>query len=135
MQQFFRLTENPLFRLACLAAALFSIVELFWLGAKPIAVNLISPPWDKLAHIATYLTISLLLWFSAGLTRRFGVVLAVVCIALADESRQAWLPGRHADWQDLAANIAALVIFWIIAACYTKHVSAMTTAPSSIRSD
>lgn len=135
MHLVFRLIANPFFRLACLAAALISIVEIFWLGAKPVAVNLIPPPWDKAAHLATYLTICFLLWFAANLSRQFYVVLAAFCVASADESRQAWLPGRHADWQDLAANVAALLIFLIVASTYSRFVNATTSAPSSVRSD
>ncbi len=135
MKQFIRLTTSPLFRIASLVAALTVIVELFWLGAQPIAVNLIAPPWDKVAHVATYFTISLLLWFAAGLYRQFSIVAIVILVACADEFRQGSLPGRHTDWQDLLANVAALIIFWFIATAYSKFVSAMTTAPSSAQSD
>ena len=130
-----RVVANPFFRLACLAAASIVIVELFWLGAKPIAVGLIPPPWDKLAHVTTFLTISLLLWLGAGLSRRFGIMSAVLVLACADELHQTWLPGRSADWQDLAADIFALILFLAIATAYSKFTSATTTVPSSIRSD
>lgn len=111
------------------------IINLFWLGSKPVAANLTTPPWDKVAHIVTYLVICLLLWFVAGLKRRFDVIVIVACVAAVDEVRQQWLPGRTADWYDLAANAAALVIFCLIAMFYQRHANAMSIEPSSTRSD
>ena len=111
------------------------IFNLFWLGSKPVAVNLFSPPWDKVAHVVTYLVICLLLWSAAGLRRRFNVLIVVACVAVADEFRQMWLPGRHAGWTDLAANAAALVIFCLIATFYQRYANATPIVPSSIQSD
>ena len=126
---------NPFFRSACFAAAIFAIIQLFWLGSKPVGVNLFNPPWDKLAHVATYLTICLLLWCGTGLRRRIVVVFVIACVASADEVHQLWLPGRSADWNDLAADAAALAIFWLITTIYLRYVSAMTIVPLSIQSD
>lgn len=135
MAQLLRFTGNPLFRLACLASALFAIVQLFWLGSKPIAVNLFNPPWDKVAHIATYLTFCLLLWLAAGLRRKIDIVIIIACISVADELHQIWLPGRSADWHDLMADTIGFVIFWLIASSFAKLLNAMTIEPSSTRSD
>lgn len=135
MRHLLRLAGNPIFRLACLISALFAISQLFWLGAKPLAVNLINPPWNKLAHTVTFLVICFLLWFATGMLRRLGVICVVAGVAAADELHQLWLPGRSAEWHDLMADAVGIAIFWSIAYCRTKIPNAATIAPSSTRSD
>jgi VanZ family protein len=135
MQPLLRLTGNPIFRLACFASALFATSQIFWLGAKPVAVNLINPPWDKLAHSFTFLVICFLLWFATGMLRRLSVICLVAGVAAADELHQLWLPGRSAEWHDLMADALGIAIFWSIAYCLTKVLNAASIAPSSTRSD
>jgi VanZ family protein len=91
-------------RAAGLAAAVVLVVNLFVIGAQPIAVGLIPSPWDKLAHAVLFAALgALLMVASAG---RWGALaLAVlVAIALADELLQADLPGRVVSVADLAAD-------------------------------
>ena len=80
---------------------------LFVLGAQPVAVGLFSPPWDKLAHLATFAVIGMASGIASGAK---GVVKAVCCVAgalvlgIADELHQMYLPGRSASWPDLIAD-------------------------------
>lgn len=126
--------SRPL-RCLCLAIAITAITQFFWLGSKPIAVNLIPPPWDKLAHFATFFSIAMLFWFGFALRGRFAIVLAGALLSITDEIHQLWLPGRSADWQDLAADAAALAAFWLVAYLWARFVSEATIVPSSARSD
>ncbi len=127
--------KNRPVRYLCLAIAITAITQLFWLGAKPIAVNLIPPPWDKLAHFLTFFSIAILFWFGCGLRGRLAIALGGMLISIIDEVRQLWLPGRSADWEDLAADAAALAAFWLVALLIARFVTEASIAPSSVRSD
>lgn len=96
-------------RVASLVAAIILTVNLFVVGAQPIAVGLVPPPWDKLAHLALFAALgALLVVASAG--RRGWLVLAVlVAVALGDELAQLDLPGRMPSVADLAADVAGAV--------------------------
>jgi len=100
----------PLFRhlpAACLLLILILVGNLFYLGAKPMAVGLFPPPWDKLAHAVTFGTLAVL-WSGVFRARRPWLTLAIVAlIAAADEIHQLWLPGRSADVADFLADMAA----------------------------
>jgi len=104
------LSDGRIFRYACLAGAVFITINLFWLGAKPVALGLFHPPLDKVAHIATYGLISTLLWLF--LHRRYSLLVIVIVsfIGVADEFHQRFLPGRSAGLGDLAADIFAAVV-------------------------
>jgi len=66
-------SDSRIFRLACLAAALFVIVSLFWAGEKPIAVGLFPGEVDKVAHFAIFGLIAALMW--CGRLRRLAGVM------------------------------------------------------------
>ncbi len=103
--------DSRIFRIACLAGAIFLITCLFWLGAKPIAVGLFPAPLDKVAHFATFGLLASMLWLSILRGRPFLVIALVSFVGAADEFHQVFLPGRSAGLDDLAADIfAALVI-------------------------
>jgi len=96
-------------RAACLAAAIILVVNLFVIGAQPVAVGLVPSPWDKLAHVLLFAVLgALLMMASAG---RWGVlaVAALVAISLADELLQADLPGRVVSGADLTADVVGAV--------------------------
>ncbi len=114
-------------RLLGAAAAIFLIVGLFVGGAQPVAVGLIPAPWDKLAHCTLFAQITLALLFAGGaqpawtggralVALRCGRALLWVAAALAlvvgvaDEVHQAWLPGREAGWDDLAADALGILL-------------------------
>lgn len=91
-----------------LAAGLFFVFNLFYLGAKPIAVGLFPEPWDKLAHFSAFAVLTGLLHFA---TRgRWPIAVAIVAAAIGglDEIHQIWLPGRVADINDFAADCCGI---------------------------
>ena len=102
--------DSRIFRLACLAGALFLIIGLFWAGTKPVAVGLFPAPLDKVAHFATFGLIAALLWLSLQRGHSLLVITMVSVIGAADEFHQRFLPGRSADLEDLAADIFAAVV-------------------------
>ena len=101
--------DSQIFRLACLAGAIFLITGLFWIGAKPIAVGLFPAPLDKVAHFGTFGLLASMLWMSFLRGRPFLVIAIVSAVGAADEFHQIFLPGRSAGLDDLAADIFAAV--------------------------
>jgi VanZ family protein len=100
-------SPSLLVRSLCLALAAVLIFQLFYVGAKPEAAGLIPPPWDKLAHLGVYSTITALLWIGTAGRMPLAVLMAVVAIGALDELHQAVLPGRSADAWDFFMDFVA----------------------------
>ena len=113
----------PLARALCLALAAIVVFNLFWLGAKPVAVGLFPAPWDKAAHLAVYGALTALLWLGAGGRMTFTVIAAVVAIGGLDELHQAGLPGREADVGDFAVDVLAGVAAGALMLIYARRKS------------
>jgi VanZ family protein len=94
-------------RISCLLAALAIAINLFWLGSKPVAVNLIPAPWDKLAHFAVFSCITWLVWLGTAGRTPISAVVAVVALGALDELHQGMLPGRSADMMDFCTDLLA----------------------------
>ncbi|MEI6299827.1 MAG: VanZ family protein [Betaproteobacteria bacterium] len=105
------LPQRPSFefavRVCCLTAALAITINMFWLGAKPVAVNLIPAPWDKLAHFAVFSTLTVLVWIGTGGRMPVTAIVAVVALGALDELHQGTLPGRSADIMDFLTDLLA----------------------------
>lgn len=102
--------DSRIIRLACFVGALFIIIGLFWMGAKPVAVGLFPEPLDKIAHFATFGLIAALLWLSFQRGHPVLIIAIVSAIGAADEFHQRFLPGRSASLEDLATDIFAVVV-------------------------
>jgi VanZ family protein len=103
--------------LAALLVLMLPLV-LWWGGARPEAVGLVPSPWDKLLHAAVFAVV-VVAWAHASGTRGWCLTLAAVLFALLvggmDEWHQSHLPGRHAGWDDLAADVfGALAGCWVV---------------------
>ncbi len=103
-------SDSRIFRVTCLAGALFIVAGLFWAGAKPIAQGLFPGPLDKVAHFATFGLIAALLWLCLQRGHSLLVIAIVSAIGAADEFHQRFLQGRSASPEDLAADIFAAVV-------------------------
>lgn len=86
------------------------VFNLFYLGAKPIAVGLFAPPMDKVAHFVTFSMIAALLWAGLLRGRPWLLVILACAIAGADEIHQIYLPGRAAGFDDFAADAVAVIL-------------------------
>jgi VanZ family protein len=111
-------------RAVCLTLAALIVLNLFYLGGKPVAVGLFPAPWDKLAHVALYGALTLLLWLGAGGRMMFTVIAAVIVIGGLDELNQAGLPGREADGADFAADVLAGLGAGALMLLYAKRKAA-----------
>ena len=114
--------DSRLFRAILFAGAVIIIVSLFWLGAKPVAVDLFPAPLDKFAHFATFGMIAALLWMSFLRCHPLLVIAIVAVVGAADELYQRFLPGRSAGLVDLAMDIlAAAVIVALLEYARRRH--------------
>ena len=106
---------------ACLLTAAALTLELFHLGAQPVAVGLFAAPWDKLAHFACFGAITGLLWIGTAGRMPVVIVLAAIAIGALDELHQGALPGRIADVLDLLVDAVAAVTVACVMLAYESH--------------
>lgn len=92
-----------------LALAAVLVLQLFLPGAQSHTAALISPSWDKFAHLAFYSLITVLLWQGTAGRMPYAVTGAVIAIGALDELHQASLPARHADALDFLVDVCAAV--------------------------
>jgi len=86
----------------------------FFLGAQPLVMGLLDEPYDKFAHFAVFAALSTLFLAATACQCPLSVLAAVALVAVGDEWRQSFLPGRTADPFDVAADVAAaLVAVWL----------------------
>ena len=118
---FFRRSLSNYLRIASTVLVLGTIFNLFFLGAQPVAINLIPAPWDKFLHAITFTILSFSIGHASGLQGSRMIISAFSCallIGVLDEWHQIYLPGRHPGWDDLMADAvgsmigAALLILW-----------------------
>ena len=95
--------------------AVSMIGGLLRLGETSLAVGLIPSPWDKLAHALTFGTITLSLWLAVRQRWLLACVGIALAIAVYDEWRQLYLPGREADLLDLLANTVGIALAALLA--------------------
>jgi hypothetical protein len=93
-------------RPAALAASAALVLQLLVLPAPAFASEVSAVVTDKVVHMAAFGMLAVLLWILAGGRATLLVFAAVMGIGLVDELRQAVIPGREADFADLAADAA-----------------------------
>ena len=93
--------------LAFFALAALSVTALLMLGRAPGAGDLFVPPWDKVAHITVFGGLAFLVVSGFRGARLLLCFSLVVLAGAVDEAQQWFIPGRHADWGDLGADIFA----------------------------
>ena len=102
-----------LMRWVALALAIVLPLGLLVGGAQPVAVGLVPPPWDKLAHAGVFAVLAAAIGYASGLR---GLPMALLAlggagaVGLADEWHQMFLPGRSAGWDDLAADCVGAML-------------------------
>jgi VanZ family protein len=115
-------------RLFTAALAVAMVAVLFHHGAQARAGELISAPWDKLAHATFYGAIAALAWIALGARgpwARYGAIAVAAGLGLVDELVQVMLPDRVASVADFAADvIGAVLAVWALS---TLRVRAWST--------
>lgn len=101
-----------------LGVALVLLVAYVWGNNQPEAAGLIPPPWDKLAHLAWYTTLSGLLLLGLGRRAWPCVLVGTLLLAGLDEWHQLDLPGRFPgidDWlADALGVLTGVGIVWAV---------------------
>lgn len=90
---------------------LFAITFLlFGFGSSEASAGVVAAPWDKLAHIGVFAVLAVALRLvlpGVPMTVIVGIGLSV---AIADELKQAWVPGRDPSWADGAADMLGIAL-------------------------
>jgi VanZ family protein len=118
---FSRNSLSSYLRIAAAMLVMVMILNLFFWGAQPVAVNLLPTPWDKFLHGTTFAVLACGIGLAIGMQGSRGLVIALsgaLLIGVLDEWHQVYLPGRHPSWDDLLADAvgslagAALLMLW-----------------------
>lgn len=110
-----KMTMSLPLRLGAAVCTVCLVLAYFYLGAQPLAVGLLDEPYDKLAHFAVFAALSTLFSAVTAFQYPLSVLAAAALVAVGDEWRQSFLPGRAADPFDVAADVAAAVIaVWLL---------------------
>jgi VanZ family protein len=118
---FSRNSLSSYLRIAAAMLVLAIILNLFFWGAQPVAVNLLPTPWDKFLHGTTFAILACGIGLASGMQGTRGLIIATsgaLLIGILDEWHQVYLPGRHPSWDDLLADAvgslsgAALLMLW-----------------------
>jgi len=94
-------------RLAYFGLAAFAVTGLLLLGRTPAAGTLFVPPLDKVAHLTVFGGLAFLMVSGFRGARLLLCFVSVAMAGVVDEAHQWFIPGRHADWGDLAADVVA----------------------------
>ena len=110
-------------RRAALVWAVFLLTLTSW--PKPPTVPIVSaiPNFDKVVHfvlysVETFLLYQAVLWPGRSrfsLARVLALVGAMAVWAVADETHQAWIPGRSMEAGDVAADVTGAVVGAVLA--------------------
>lgn len=89
-------------------AILGIVAALFIGGRQPIAVGLISHPWDKVVHAVVFALLACTIGLSSNLRGWHKVAVAffgALLVGALDEWHQMYLPGREAGLPDFIADV------------------------------
>ena len=102
---------NPVFlRQFALTCLVLLVAAIFIGGEQPGAGSLFPPPWDKAVHITAYGIIAILAGMAYPNRPLALILLLTVCIGGSDEIHQIFIPGRHAGFDDLTADLVGGLI-------------------------
>jgi len=121
-------------------AALLWAVLLFALTSwpRPPRVPIVSeiPNFDKLVHFTLYSVEAFLLYWAVSwpgrprfsLARVAAIVGLMAVWGVADETHQAWIPGRSMEAEDVAADVVGACTGALVASVTSARTRARTTA-------
>jgi len=101
-------------RAICLIGFLGMTAQLLLLWEPNFAVEIVAATWDKAIHGLYFGTMAFLLWITTGKRWPLAVFIIVSFIGAADETLQAYTPGRSSEVDDWVADslgaAAALIL-------------------------
>ncbi|SEP42931.1 VanZ family protein [Nitrosovibrio sp. Nv6] len=96
------------FNAIAILAILGIVAALFVGGRQPIAVGLISQPWDKVVHAGVFALLACTIGLSSNLRGWHKLAVAffgALLVGALDEWHQMYLPGREAALSDFIADV------------------------------
>jgi VanZ family protein len=121
---------TPALRALCLAGFIGMTAQLLLLAEPNFAVQIVDATWDKAVHFLYFGTMAFLLWIVAGRRWALAVWLTVAFIGAADETLQAYTPGRTSDLNDWIADALGAAAALLIAQRIANRGGALA-APSA----
>jgi VanZ family protein len=121
------ITATPALRALCLIGFLAMTAQLLLLVEPNFAVRIVDFTWDKAIHFLYFATMSFLLWVATGKRWPLAVWFTVAFIGAADETLQAYTPGRTSDIDDWIADSLGAAAALLVA----QRISSRTTSPPS----
>lgn len=111
-------------RLGWAAALWITAGAVITLALAPWSVDLPSSGWDKGDHVAAFATLAacgLFAWRGhPALHSR--VVLGLLALGVAIELAQSLIPGRMADWRDVLADAAGVMLGLTLASWFARRM-------------
>jgi VanZ family protein len=98
------ISATPTLRALCLVGFLAMTAQLLLLAEPNFAVRIVDFTWDKAVHFLFFGTMAFLLWIATNKRWPLAVWLTVALIGAADETLQAYTPGRTSDVNDWIAD-------------------------------
>jgi VanZ family protein len=115
---------TPALRALCFVGFLAMTAQLLLLAEPNFAVELVDATWDKAIHFLFFGTMAFLLWVATAKRWPLAVWLAVALIGAADETLQAYTPGRTSDINDwLADGFGAAAALFIALSLFHRRIS------------
>ena len=105
-------------RIVAFAPALAWALLILWLGSLPSLTPPLDLPLDKVGHFGMFAVLGALLAFGLHRARVRAAIawplLAGAAVGALDELHQRSVPGRSAEWADLAADVAGCALaLWL----------------------
>ena len=105
---------TPALRVSCAIAAAVMAIQVVFLAEPRFALAIVNATWDKFVHFTYFGTMAFFLWVAAGKRYDIAVWVIVIFVGAADETHQAYVPGRSSDIRDWLADglgaAAALIV-------------------------
>jgi VanZ family protein len=97
-------SATPFLRAMCALGVAVMVAQLLLLAEPDFARKIVQALWDKTVHFLYFGTMAFLMWIATGKRWPFAIWLAVAFIGAADETLQAYTPGRTSDINDWLAD-------------------------------
>jgi VanZ family protein len=98
------ISATPALRAICFIGFLGMTAQLLLLFEPNFAVQIVEATWDKAIHGLYFGTMAFLLWITTGKRWPLAIWVVVAIIGAADETLQAYTPGRTSDIDDWIAD-------------------------------
>ncbi|HEX7465314.1 MAG TPA: VanZ family protein [Usitatibacter sp.] len=129
------ISATPALRTICFIGFLGMTAQLLVFYEPNFAVQIVEATWDKAIHVLYFGTMAFLLWIVTDRRWPLAVCLVVAFIGAADETLQAYTPGRTSDLDDWIADAIGAAAALLIARRITNRGGARAAPVASRTGD